>query len=133
MADWKGKWPTGCKGQPRGYVPKGDPPDNPLMTVAEYDAFLKESECKAHTVDLACAEGLAKPPGCEATVDDYVKLTREQKAKWCPTSRAAKVAAGLAGGALAGAGIGALAGGPAGAAIGAGIGALVGGIAGAFL
>jgi hypothetical protein len=134
MADWKAKWPTGCVGQPKGYLPKGDPPDNPLMTVAEYKAFLKESECKAHTADLACAEALPQPAACKKTVEDYIKLTREQKAKWCPSlSRGAKVALGGLGGALAGAGIGALAGGPVGAAIGAGIGALVGGIAGLFL
>lgn len=133
MADWQAKWPTGCVGQPKGYLPKGDPPDDPLMTVAEYDAFLKASECKAHTADLACAEALPKPAGCEATVDDYIKLTREQKAKWCPSlSRGAKVAIGAGGGALAGASIGALAGGPVGALVGAGVGALVGGIAGLF-
>jgi hypothetical protein len=133
MADWQAKWPTGCVGQPRGYLPKGDPPDNPLMTVAEYDAFLKASECKAHTADLVCAEALPKPAGCEKTVDDYIKLTRDQKAKWCPSlSTGAKVAIGAGGGALAGAGVGALVGGPVGAAVGAGIGALVGGIAGFF-
>jgi hypothetical protein len=133
MADWQAKWPSGCQGQPKGYLPKGDPPDNPLMTASEYSAFLKASECKAHTADLACAEALPKPAGCEATVDDYIKLTREQKANWCPSlSRGAKIALGAGGGALAGAGIGALAGGPIGAAIGAGIGALVGGIAGLF-
>ena len=134
MADWSAKWSTGCQGQPRGYLPKGDPPDSPLMTVAEYDAFLKESECKAHTVDLACAEALPKPAGCEKTVEDYIDLTRKQKANWCPSlSRGAKVAIGVGGGALAGAGIGALAGGPVGAAVGAGIGALVGGIAGLLI
>lgn len=135
IADWKAKWPTGCKGQSRGYLPKGDPPDKPLMTVAEYNAFLKKSECKAHTVDLICAEALPKPKGCKKTVEDYISLTRRQKAKWCPSSlsRGAKVALGVGGGALVGAGIGALAGGPVGAAIGAGIGAAVGGVAGLLL
>lgn len=134
MADWQAKWPTGCLGQPKGYLPKGDPPDKPLMTPAEYRTFLKESECKAHTVDLACAEALPTPPACKATVEDYVKLTREQKAKWCPSlSRGAKVGIGLGGGALVGAGIGVLAGGLLGAAIGAGVGALVGGIAGLLI
>jgi uncharacterized membrane protein len=133
MADWKAKWPKGCVGQAKGYVPKGDPPDDPLMTVAEYNKFLKASECKAHTADLACAEALPKPAACVKTVDDYIKLTRDQKAKWCPSlSTGAKVAIGAGGGALAGAGVGALVGGPVGAAVGAGIGALVGGIAGFF-
>ncbi len=125
IADWKAKWPTGCQGQPKGYLPKGGP---------QYKDFLKKSECKAHTVDLACAEALPKPAGCDKTVEDYIKLTRDQKANWCPAvSRSAKVAIGIGGGALVGAGIGALAGGPVGAAIGAGIGALVGGIAGLLI
>ena len=133
IADWKAKWSTGCSGQPKGYLPKGDPPDSPLMTAAEYKAFLKESECKAHTVDLNCAQALPKPAGCKTTVEDYIKLTESQKANYCPSlSTAAKVAIGAGGGALVGAGIGALAGGPVGALIGAGIGALVGGVAGAF-
>jgi hypothetical protein len=83
MADWKAKWPKGCVGQAKGYLPKGDPPDDPLMTADEYNKFLKASECTAHTADLACAEALPKPKGCEKIVDDYIKLTREQKAKWC--------------------------------------------------
>jgi hypothetical protein len=134
MADWQAKWPDGCKNQPKGYLPKGDPPDSPLMTVAEYGAFLKASECKAHTVDLACAEGLPKEGACKATVEDYIKLTANQKAHWCPggLSRAAKVAIGAGGGALIGAGIGMIGGGLVGAAIGAGIGAVAGGIAGWF-
>lgn len=131
IADWKAKWPTGCKGQAKGYLPKGDPPDKPLMTVDEYKAFLKDSECKAHTVDLNCAEALPKTGGCKKTVEDYIELTKKQRKKWCPAlSTGAKVAIGVGAGALAGAGIGALAGGPLGAAIGAGVGAVVGGIAG---
>jgi hypothetical protein len=104
------------------------------MTAAEYNTFLKASECKAHRVDLACAESLPRPAGCERTVDDYQKLTESQLKNFCPPlSRGAKVALGIGGGALAGAGIGALVGGPVGAAVGAGIGALIGGIAGALL
>lgn len=134
IADWQAKWPTGCTGQPKGYLPQGDPPDSPLMTAAEYNAFLKASECKAHTVDLNCAKSLPQTGGCKKTVEDYIDLTEKQRKNWCPAlSRGAKVAIGLGGGAAAGAGIGALAGGPIGAAIGAGVGALVGGIAGAFL
>lgn len=82
-ADWKAKWPTGCKDQAKGYLPKGDPPDNPLMTVAEYNAFLKASECTAHTADLACAEALPKEGDCKKTVEDYIALTKTQKATWC--------------------------------------------------
>jgi hypothetical protein len=83
MADWKAKWPDGCKNQPKGYLPKGDPPDNPLMTAAEYNAFLKDSECKAHTADLDCANKLTPTEACKNTVKDYVKLTETQKKKWC--------------------------------------------------
>jgi hypothetical protein len=83
IEDWKAKWPNGCKNQPSGYVPKGDPPDEVLMTVAEYKAFLKASECKAHTADLKCAKALPKPEGCGSTVRKYIRLTRRQKRKWC--------------------------------------------------
>jgi hypothetical protein len=132
MADWQAKWPTGCVGQPKGYLPQGDPPDNPLMTPSQYESFLKESECKAHTADLVCAEALAKPAGCEKTVEDYTKLTRDQRSHWCGLSLGARI--GLAvGGAAAGAVIGGLLGGGLGALIGAGVGALAGGIAGLLL
>lgn len=134
MADWRAKWPTGCVGKPQGYLPKGDPPDSPLMTASNYKEFLKQSECKAHTIDLACAEALPKTPACQTTIDNYIKLTQDQKANWCPSlSRGEKIAFGIGGGAAGGAGIGLLAGGPVGAAIGAGVGALAGGILGALL
>jgi hypothetical protein len=83
ISDWKAKWPTGCNGQAKGYLPKGDPPDNPLMTVPEYNVFLKDSECKAHKADLKCAKSLPKPNGCKNIVEDYIKLTETQKKKWC--------------------------------------------------
>lgn len=131
MADWQAKWPTGCQGQAKGYLPKGDPPDNPLMTAAEYQAFLKDSECKAHTADLACAQALPKTGACKTTVEDYIKLTEQQKANWCPSMpRWAKVALGIGGGALLGAGVGALTG--VGPGTGAGIGALAGGVGGSL-
>ena len=84
IADWKGKWPTGCKDKSKGYLPKGDPPDNPLMTVAEYNSFLKQSECTAHTVDLLCAEALPKTAECKQPVEDYISLTKRQRAQFCP-------------------------------------------------
>lgn len=107
MDDWKAKWPTGCKDQPKGYLPKGDPPDSPLMTVAEYGAFLRQSECKAHTVDLACAEALPKTGACKKTVEDYIKLTRDQKANYCPSNAVVGAILGLGLGGIAGAAIGA--------------------------
>jgi hypothetical protein len=83
IADWKAKWVDGCKGQAQGYLPKGDPPDVPLLTAAEYNAFLKDSECRAHTKDLECATKLPKTKECAETIDNYIKLTKDQKANWC--------------------------------------------------
>jgi len=83
IKDWKAKWPNGCKNQPKGYLPKGDPPDEVLMTAAEYNAFLKQSECTAHTADLDCANALPQPAACAQTVKDYIKLTSDQKKNWC--------------------------------------------------
>jgi hypothetical protein len=129
MADWQAKWPTGCTGQPKGYFPKGDPPDKPLMTVAQYKAFLKHSECKAHTVDLDCAMALPKTGACSKTVDHYIKLTKEQKSHWCGLSTAARIAIGVVG-ALIGGLLGGAIGGGLGAVLGAGAGAAAGGLLG---
>lgn len=130
IADWKAKWPSGCTGRPKGYLPKGDPPhDKPLMTVAEYKAFLKKSECKAHTVDLNCAKALPKKGACKKTVEDYIALTEKQLKKWCPS----KALIGAAIGAIIGGGVGAAVGGPVGAAVGGIGGAIVGGVVGSLL
>jgi hypothetical protein len=83
IKDWKAKWPDGCKGQSKGYLPKGDPPDKPLMTANQYKAFLKKSECEAHKADLKCAKALLQKKGCKKTIKDYIKLTKKQKKKWC--------------------------------------------------
>lgn len=84
IADWQAKWSKGCTGKAKGYLPKGDPPDDPLLTVAEYNAFLKTSECTAHTADLNCANALPKTGDCKETVEHYINLTATQKARWCP-------------------------------------------------
>jgi hypothetical protein len=79
--DWRGRWPKGCKkadgtNQPDGYLPTGGD---------GYDAFLKKSECTAHTKDLDCAEAKLKSAGgdCKTKLEAYVKLTKEQKAEYC--------------------------------------------------
>lgn len=105
IADWRAKWPNGCNGQPKGYLPKGDPPDNPLMSASEYQEFLKDSECRAHTADLDCAKSLPKTGACKKTVEDYIDLTTKQKESWnCGMSTFWKVAIGLGIAALAGVG-----------------------------
>lgn len=132
LADWQAKWPNGCTGQAKGYVPKGDPPDNPLMTVAQYDKFLKDSECRAHTADLDCANALPKTGACKQTVESYINLTERQKKNWCGgLSKAARIAISLAG-AVGGALLGNVLGDGPGAAIGAGVGALAGGFLGSL-
>jgi hypothetical protein len=128
MADWQAKWPKGCAGQAKGYLPKGHPPDDPLISRAEYKTFLKDSECRAHTADLDCAKGLPKTAACKKTVEDYIDLTAKQRANFCTgLSTKAKLgilAGGTALGALAGYG---LSGGSGlGTAIGAGVGFLGG-------
>lgn len=74
IKDWKKRWPQGCKNKAKGYLPLGGP---------GYAAFLKKSECTAHTVDLACANALPKTGACKATVENYIKLTKRQKANYC--------------------------------------------------
>jgi hypothetical protein len=79
--DWEKRWPNGCKkadgtNQPDGYLPLGGD---------GYAAFLKTSECTAHTKDLDCAEEKLKTAtgDCKDKLDAYVKLTRTQKAGYC--------------------------------------------------
>lgn len=79
--DWRGRWPKGCKkddgtNQADGYLPTGGD---------GYDAFLKKSECTAHTKDLDCAEAKLKSAtgDCKTKLEAYVKLTKEQKAEYC--------------------------------------------------
>ena len=79
--DWRGRWPKGCKkddgsNQADGYLPTGGD---------GYDEFLKKSECTAHTKDLECAEAKLKAAtgDCKTKLENYVKLTREQKAGYC--------------------------------------------------
>lgn len=77
IADWKGRWPDGCKGKPDGgQIPLGGP---------GYAAFLKASECRAHTVDLICANVLLQTAtgDCKAKVQKYVDLTEQQRKHWC--------------------------------------------------
>jgi hypothetical protein len=77
IADWQHRWPEGCKGKADGgEIPLGGP---------GYDAFLKDSECKAHTVDLNCANDLAKTAtgDCVGKVKAYADLTATQKANYC--------------------------------------------------
>ena len=79
--DWRGRWPNGCKkadgtNQADGYLPTGGD---------GYAAFLKTSECTAHTKDLDCAEAKLKAAtgDCKTKLEAYVKLTRDQKAGYC--------------------------------------------------
>jgi hypothetical protein len=80
IADWKKRWPDGCK-------PKADHADGSDIPLGGdgYDAFLNDSECKAHTVDLACADDLLKTArgDCKAKVQHYRDLTAEQKKSYC--------------------------------------------------
>src|SRR6266851_1194072 len=65
IKDWKKRWPSGCK-------PKADHADGSDIPLGGegYDAFLNDSECKAHTVDLKCADTLVKSAkgDCKAKV-----------------------------------------------------------------
>jgi hypothetical protein len=77
ITDWRARWPNGCKkadgsNQPDGYLPTGGD---------GYAAFLKTSECTAHTKDLECAEKKrdAATGDCKTKLDDYAKLTKAQR------------------------------------------------------
>ena len=80
-ADWKARWPKGCEGKKDGdAIPLGGD---------GYDAFLKTSECTAHTRDLERAAELIKKyegkkdTDCVKKLKDYEKLTQEQRKAFC--------------------------------------------------
>jgi hypothetical protein len=78
-ADWKARWPKGCKGKKNGdTIPLGG---------KGYAAFLKKSECKAYTTELTCVTGKytkakAKDP-CKKTLKDHRDDTAAQKKTYC--------------------------------------------------
>jgi len=77
MADWKGRWPDGCKDKADGaQIPLGGP---------GYDAFLKASECRAYTAELACNGRLldAAKGDCVKTITDHRKADLAEKKRYC--------------------------------------------------
>jgi hypothetical protein len=76
-ADWKVRWPDGCKNKRDGdAIPLGGP---------GYAAFLKQSECDAYTIEVPCEEAaLAAATGdCKAKVQTVLDDTKQQKANFC--------------------------------------------------
>lgn len=77
-ADWKRRWPNGCKGKKDGdAIPLGG---------KGYAAFLKQSECTAYTVELRCIRNVIaknKDKGCRKTLKDHRDDTRRQRRSYC--------------------------------------------------
>jgi hypothetical protein len=76
-ADWKKRWPDGCKGKADGaQIPLGGP---------GYDDFLKKSECDAYTTEVPCEEaalaGASKE--CKPYVQGVLDDTKQQQKKYC--------------------------------------------------
>jgi hypothetical protein len=76
-ADWRKRWPDGCKGKANGdQIPLGGP---------GYDAFLKKSECDAYTTEVPCEEaalsGASKE--CKPYVQGVLDDTKKQKKAYC--------------------------------------------------
>ncbi len=80
--DWLARWPKGCKNADDTNKPDGS--KIPLGGDG-YPAFLKKSECDAHTVDVACAELLLKGADatCKPKVQTYITDTKAEQAKFC--------------------------------------------------
>jgi hypothetical protein len=81
-ADWRKRWPDGCKNADG--TPKPDGADIPLGGPG-YDEFLRKSECDAHTVEIPCEQaaldGASKD--CKPYVQSVLDDTREQQKKFC--------------------------------------------------
>jgi len=76
-ADWRKRWPEGCKGKADGdQIPLGGP---------GYDDFLKKSECDAYTTEVPCEEaalaGASKE--CKPYVQNILDDTKAQQKKYC--------------------------------------------------
>ena len=77
IADWKGRWPDGCKDKANGAkIPLGGP---------GYDDFLKASECRAYTAELACNGRLldAAKGDCVKTITDHRKADVAEQKQYC--------------------------------------------------
>jgi hypothetical protein len=81
-ADWRKRWPDGCKNADG--TPKPDGADIPLGGPG-YDEFLRKSECDAHTVEIPCEQaaldGASKD--CKPYVQDVLNDTVDQRNKYC--------------------------------------------------
>lgn len=79
-ADWRRRWPKGCKDKADGAtIPLGGP---------GYAAFLRKSECDAYTTEISCVTPLyqaARKNGtaCEATLKNHLDDTRNQQQSFC--------------------------------------------------
>jgi hypothetical protein len=77
ITDWKGRWPDGCKDKADGaQIPLGG---------AGYDAFLKASECRAYTAELACNAPLldAAKGDCVQTIRDHRQADLAEQKRYC--------------------------------------------------
>jgi hypothetical protein len=76
-ADWRGRWPQGCKDKPDGAtIPLGG---------AGYADFLKQSECRAYTTEVPCEEAAltAATGDCRAKVQTVLTDTKAEKTRYC--------------------------------------------------
>ena len=81
-ADWRGRFPDGCRnadGSAKAdgtQVPTGGP---------GYDAFLRQSECRAYGIEIPCEERLlaGATADCRPVVQDVLDDSRRQRTRFC--------------------------------------------------
>jgi len=81
IKDWEQRFPNGCKNADG--TSKKD--DTQVPTGGEgYDDFLRQSECKAYKIELACEQKLQETAGkdCKPDIDSIVK-DRQERVKNC--------------------------------------------------
>ena len=81
-ADWRGRWPDGCK-NPDG-TPKPDGSQIPLGGPG-YDDFLRQSECRANSAEVPCEEQLLKSSSaeCQPKVQKVLDGTKKDQKRYC--------------------------------------------------
>ncbi len=82
IGDLRVRYPDGCKNSDG--TPKRDGTPHPRGG-SGYDSWLKKSECKAYTTEIACQEANLKTANadCKTKIEDHLKADRAEKERYC--------------------------------------------------
>ncbi len=82
ITDWRGRWPNGCRNADGTNKPAG----SQVPTGGDgYDAFLRQSECRAYNIEVPCEEALLRNASedCRDYVRNILGDSRNQQRSYC--------------------------------------------------